>query len=167
TLIDCYPEGNDPEDWLAAFFKSKPTLEQSGDRLTVIGAEASLEFLDEEVADPDRPLVGKQWTVDTLIMGETASNFSLQNAPTILFNDDSTVEVFTGCNSGQGTFEEAAGELTFSQVSFTEIACADMASASAEASMQALLADGVTTFGIDGNRLTLMRGGNGIAATTD
>jgi heat shock protein HslJ len=124
-----------------------------------------LVFLDREVADPDRPLTGRLWTVDTFIQGGAAGNFPLQSAPTLAFDEDGSLQVDSGCNTGSGKYTRSGDQLTLADLAYTEIACSG-ATAAAETMVQAVLRDGTLQLEIDRNRLTLQRGDVGLSATT-
>ena len=69
------------------------------------------------------------------------------------------VALDTGCNTGTGTYQLAsaeATELTFSPIALTRIGC-DEATSQVEAAITATL-DGVVTFEIDADQLTLTKG---------
>ena len=165
TEIGCEQTLHEQDEWLATFMTSSPGISLDGDTLTLTGEDATLVFLDREVADPDRPLTGRGWTVDSFIQGDGISNLALDEAPTLQFRDDGVVEVFTGCVMGGGTFSAAADTLTLN-TTFAEADCTDGA-AIADQLVRAALSTGESTFEIDASRLTIMRGGDGIAATTD
>ncbi len=166
TEIGCTPELAAQDMWLAEFFGSQPSLMLDADQLTITGAEATLVFLDSEVADPDRPLTGATWTVDTFIDGGAASNFALQDEPTLLFNDDGNVDLFTGCNNGSAEYAVDGDRIAFSNVITDDAACEGGAN-EAERRFIQVVTDGLSDFEIDANRLTLMRGDVGISATTE
>lgn len=167
TEMACEPELMAQDDALAAFLTSRPTITLDGDRLTLTTASISLTLLDREVADPDRPLLGTTWTIDTVLTGDTASSIPLGATPTVEF-DGSQVLVSTGCNQGSAvaTVDDAAGTITFSELTLTEMACGDDLAAF-EAHVQAVLA-GTRNFEITAGRLTLVdpatRAGLGAAA---
>lgn len=53
-----------------------------GDELTLSGPEASLTLIDQETADPDRPLIGTLWEGSVILFGSGASsNSSLVPSP--------------------------------------------------------------------------------------
>lgn len=166
TAIGCAAELHDQDNWLAAFVTSEPELVLDGDTLTLTGDDATLVFLDREVADPDRPLTGRTWTIDTLIEGSAASGGFSDIAPTVQFDEDETFEVFTSCNTGEGSYAVEGQELVLSDVAYTEIACPSDQAQMAEAHIQSVLIDGTVTWEIEAARLTLMRGDLGLSATT-
>ena len=78
------------DEWFSGFLQSSPLVTRAGATLTLEGAETTLEFLDREVADADRPLTGRTWTIDTLIENGAASNFPNGDPPTLQFGEDGT-----------------------------------------------------------------------------
>jgi heat shock protein HslJ len=166
TEIGCPPAQQAQDEWFADFLTSSPAVAQAGATLTLTGAAATLEFLDREVADPDRPLTGRTWTVDTFIENGAATNSPSQTPATLQFGSDGSLSVFTTCNGGQGNYTRNGQTLTFASVGITGLSCGPTGSATTEARMGRVLADGDVTFEIDAGRLTLTRGAIGLSATT-
>jgi heat shock protein HslJ len=162
TDIGCQAELHAQDEWLSAFIEAGPRLALKGDRLTLEGKDATLEFLDREIASPDRPLVGTDWEVDTFIKNGGAGNFPLARPPTLRFDAQGKVQVFTGCNEGSGSYEQKGERLVFSAIQYTEKACAD--AAGVEEHVQAVVSDGEVSIEIEELRLTLMRGELGLGA---
>jgi heat shock protein HslJ len=167
TEIGCAPELHAQDQWLAGFMTARPGLGLDGDRLTLSGVDATLAFLDREVADPDRPLTGRVWNIDTFIEGDAASNFLLQVPPTVSFGNDGSVQSFTTCNMGVGDYTRQGQELSLSGVAYTEEVCGASGSAAADTHIQQVLTDGTLALEIEADRLTLMRGDIGLSATSD
>jgi heat shock protein HslJ len=105
--------------------------------------------------------------VDTFIAGGGATNRPLSANPTLTFDADGTVHVFSGCNSGSGNFELEGTTLTLSEMTSTVKGCTDEAQQLAERDVQAVMSAGEVTIEIDAARLTLMRGELGLSATTE
>jgi heat shock protein HslJ len=163
TEIGCDPALHTQDMLLADFLTSKPRLHLDGDRLTLSSSKMTLVFLDRETADPDRPLVGTVWEVDTFIEGDGASNLPLATEPTMVFGDDGVLQVDTTCNMGSGHYTVDGNRMLLSDMSYTDASCSG-ASAVAESRMQAVLRDGTLSFEIEARRLTLDRGSTGLAA---
>jgi heat shock protein HslJ len=163
TEIGCDTPRHEQDEWLSDFFGAKPSLTLDGETLTVTGDDATLVFLDREVADPDRPLAGTTWTVDTFIEGGGASNLPLDPAPTLLFREDGSLMVDSGCNTSGGSYTVDGNEITLSDIAFTEKACPG-AAGSADMRVQAVIRDGTLHFEIEAGRLTLMRDDVGLGA---
>jgi len=164
TEMWCGDELQAQDEWIADFLTSSPLLELSGDYLTLTGPDDTLVFIDREVSDADRPLAGTDWTVDTYIVGDSATTFSLDEYPWFLFGDDGTVQVFNGCNQGAGDYTTDGNMLTFIDVAFTEKYCKDKSAAWAEAHILSVIAGGSATYTIDAARLTIDQGSVGISA---
>ena len=163
TEIGCEPALQKQDEQLVEFLTSEPQLELDDERLTLTHAKIELVFLDSEVADPDRPLVGTLWAVDTLITDDSASNLPLTKEPTLEFTDEGKLQVDTSCNTGSGRYQVDGERVTLDDVSYTDAACSG-ASAQADTHIQAVLRDGTLTFEIDAARLRLDRGSKGLAA---
>jgi heat shock protein HslJ len=168
TEMGCSTERHAQDEWLANFFMSKPTFALNGDKLTVTSKDATLVFLDREVADPDRSLTGRSWKVDTLLTADAASSIATNfEEPSVYFEDSGNVRVETGCNTGVGKFKVSGGDLTLSDMSFTESKCQDTAASRLIEHLTEVLADGIVTYSIEAARLTLKRGQVGIMASTE
>ena len=165
TEMGCDTALMEEDSWFASFFQSSPVLSFDGERLTFTGTEATLVFLDSEVATPDQDLVGSTWEIDTFIDGDSASAYNLAEAPTLLFSADGNVEIFGGCNSGGGSYEVGDdGSISFSNLVSTEMACDDL-TMTAEDHVFGVLGESGLTFEIDASRLTIMGATRGIAGS--
>ena len=69
TEMGCDPERHAQDEFVAAILTAHPRLTISGDHLTLATDTVTIEFLDTDVADPDRPLIGTHWTVTGFIQG--------------------------------------------------------------------------------------------------
>jgi len=167
TEMACETELMDQDNWFVGFLQASPGLEYSNDRVTLTGTDATLVFLDSEVADPDRELVGPVWTINSFIEGGSSSAVNLANTPTVVFGEDGTVEVFTGCNSGSGPYTVEGATITFETLTYTRAGCADDNASWAEAHIQSVLAPGSVTYEIDAGRLSLEGESKALGAYTD
>lgn len=163
TLLGCEPDVSAQNTYFYSFFLSDPGLTLAGEWLTLTGKSATLTFV-ESVPEPDRPLTGHTWRVDSLMMGSVATAFEGLDA-SVSFDDNGTVSVNAGCNQGQGTYEASASQLTFGPMAYTEMACSPQLVMDAEAHMQKVFAPGVATYEIGATRLIVERAdGNGVVA---
>jgi heat shock protein HslJ len=165
TEIGCDAARSAQDAWLTEFFTSEPQMGLQGNTLTFVSAEATLVFLDRVVANPDRPLTGRIWTVDTIIDGGAASNVPVSDPATLEFREDGTLDVFSGCNDMGFTYEVVGAAITFSLVGSTRLACEGSAGALSAHVGQVLT--GTATYAIEAQRLTLMNGTLGLGAMTD
>jgi heat shock protein HslJ len=166
TDIGCELPLQQQDQWLAAFLTSSPAVDQRGAQLTLAGTDATLEFLDREVANPDRALIGPTWTVDTLIEGGAASSVPTSEPPTLVFGADGSVAVFSGCNTGNGDYTVDGQSVVLSNIGYSERACEGPAG-QVEAHVQRVMGRGELTVEIEAARITLQRGDVGLAAITD
>jgi heat shock protein HslJ len=163
TEMACDPAAlMDQDTWLGSVLTSRPTLALDGDTLTVSAQGATVTLVDREVADPDRPLEGTVWTVDTLVTGAAASSLPAGvRAPTLTLEGGNLL-VDTGCNTGRGDYTIAADAVTFGPLATTRMAC-EPAATQVEQQVLTVLT-GTATFAIDADTLTLTNGANGLVA---
>lgn len=170
TEIGCDPERHEQDTWLADFLLSSPSVALSGDELTLTGDDAAIELLDREVAEPDLPLVGTTWRVDTVFDQHSGTGWdasdagSAATAPTgvtIDFPDEETFVVSAAdCTSATGEVEIGTDTLTFADLVVEDIACPRPWAETLE-----VLGVGETTYEIEASRLTIEARGIGIGAT--
>jgi heat shock protein HslJ len=161
TEMGCDPERHAQDEWLVAFLASRPTVGLDGAELVLTSGGTVVALVDREVAEPDLPLTGTTWTVDTIITGETASSVPEGVVATFRFADDGRFEVRTGCNTGSGTYDGTDGELRFTNVAVTEMAC-ESGPGEVEAAVLSIVGAEVVDYGIEAARLTLQAGSNGL-----
>jgi heat shock protein HslJ len=164
TEMGCAPELHDQDEWLAAFLTSRPEVALDGDRLVLSTPSTEVVLVDREVADPDRPLTGTTWTLDTIIEGDAASSVPEGVTATLTISDDGTVALNTGCNSGGGTAEIGDATITFGQIATTLRACLPEVMAVEEA-VVAVVQEGEVAYEIEAGRLTLTAGDRGLGFT--
>jgi len=165
TEVGCDPTLQTQDRWVAAFFESSPRLTRQGPRLRLASADASLEFIERSLLDPDRPLTGRTWTIDTISEGERGRSVALE--PTISFDTTVTLQVFTTCTSGSGLYAAVDQTLTLYDMVYIEKPCDASGDASIDEPIRRVLRDGTVRFEIDTARLTLTRDGDGLLAGTD
>lgn len=166
TEMGCDEARHAQDDWLIEFLGSRPTITQSGSELQLSSEGTVITLQDAEVADPDLPLTGTTWTVDSIVSGEAVSSVPDGAEATFTFTDDGRVEVNTGCNQGSGRFEVTNGTLRFVDVAVTEMACEGPGGQLEAAVLPLLGADGLS-WAIDARTLTLMAGNQGLMLRGD
>lgn len=114
TEIGCDQARHEQDEWLASLLQARPTIAVAGETITISGPDSSLTLQDREVADPDRPLVGTQWDVDTIISGETASTVPAEHPATVRFLEGGRVELANGCSVYAGTYRLSDDVITVS-----------------------------------------------------
>jgi heat shock protein HslJ len=130
TEMGCDPPRHAQDEWLAGFLTSRPEWSREGSTLTLDNGTTRIVLEDKKVADPDRPLRGTKWVVDTVVDGESASSVPAGAEAFIAFGDGPDRERFTGntgCNGmgGNSVVHEDTSTITFSEVITTKMACED------------------------------------------
>jgi heat shock protein HslJ len=160
TEIGCDPPRHDQDEWLSGFLTSAPTVVLSGNELTLTKGMTTIEFVDREAADPDRPLVGTRWRVDTIIDGEAASSVPDEGDVILRFPTDKMFEASSeGCTSVNGEMTLGPQTISFGNVVVDDIACPSPWAETLE-----VIGAGETTYRIEATRLTIDADGTGIAA---
>jgi heat shock protein HslJ len=162
TEMGCDEERSAQDEWLFALLGSRPQLALSDNELSITAGETVITLLDREIADPDLALVGPTWTVDTIITGDAASSVPDGATATVKFADDGTVEVESGCNTGDGRYTVDANEIRFTDILQTDRACTDVAATALEEAVVAVLNAGAVTYAIEADGLTLMAEDRGL-----
>jgi heat shock protein HslJ len=152
TEMGCDAPRHEQDRWLATFLGTAPSWRLSGDTLVVSAGSIEITLRDKNVAEPDLPLMGTRWTVDTIIDGQTAASTPAGEPATLVFEQD-TVQVFTGCNRGSGRYSTSGNTIRLDGVATTKMACEPDRS-SLENAVLAVL-NGEVTYDIDSARMTL------------
>lgn len=169
TEMGCDPDRHAQDEWFAGLLQSAPTLVVDGDTMTLTSGETVVRFVDREVAEPDRELVGTTWEVDGFADGQdpddAAMSVAVDEPATVRFEEDGFVTGTDGCNRfGTGEVDGSAqdglrhqldGEavvLSGAPVS-TLVACLDTEGYT-ERFWAALT--GTATWSVDADRLTLV-----------
>lgn len=163
TMMGCPPPYGDADAWMGRFLEARPAWSLSGDTLTLTTDAATVTLRDKAVVDPDRPLVGTTWRVDTLVSEQAAmTSVVLERArPTVTLNADQSVTGWTGCNTFYGRAAVEGSTVTFMPVNIGGPVCAGELG-DIERSIVGVL-DGPVEALIDADRLTLSGAkGNGL-----
>ncbi|MEA2676531.1 MAG: hypothetical protein QOJ81_672 [Chloroflexota bacterium] len=155
TEMGCDDPRHAQDDWLAAFLGANPTFVLNGNDLTLTVDDTVITLLDREVAEPDQPLVGPVWVLNSIIVGgDAVSSVPAGVTATMTFNANGTVDINFGCNSGGGQYALDGDSITFSELIQTEMACAG-AAGQVESAVISVLTDDALTFTVDAGSLTL------------
>ena len=127
TEMGCDPPRHAQDEWLARFLTSKPSWARGGATLTLDNGTVRIGLEDREVANPDRPLRGTKWVVDTLVEGDAASSVPAGVEAYLTVEEGKSFRGNTGCNGmgGNSDVHEARSTITFSEVITTKMACDD------------------------------------------
>ncbi len=129
TEMGCDQPRMDQDQWLATFLGAKPNVRLADTTLALDGATTSIALLDRTITEPDLPLLGTTWTVESVFQGDTVSNLNVERPATLVFSADGRVQLFTGCNTGAASVAIDTAKLTmrFSEIVTTKRACQDNA----------------------------------------
>ena len=120
TMMACLPEVDAQERWLVELLQSQPFLDLDNNRLVLTSGESVLELLDRVEADPDRPLEGTHWRLQSIRTPESVSSFA--DVTAMVRFDGSQLLVDTGCNSGGGSVTVGDGTLEVGPLRLTRMA---------------------------------------------
>lgn len=129
TMMACLGERGDADAWVAALLGAQPDWTLDGDTLTLRSGAQVVTLLDRTVADPDRPLVGTNWIVQSTIAADAiTTSAALERAGAhLLLDPKGTVSGNTGCNNfnGPATVSESdsATTIVFGPLATTRMAC--------------------------------------------
>jgi heat shock protein HslJ len=161
TDMGCDEPRHTQDEWIVRVLTSKPTLALAGADLRLTSGTVAIHLVDREVADPDRPLTGTRWVVDSIRNRDAVSSIPAGATAEILIVEDGTVELETGCNSGSGRVATAGDQLRFSEIATTKRGCVGGADELERAVVGVLGADAIA-WSIEADRLTLDAGAVGL-----
>jgi heat shock protein HslJ len=168
TEKGCGDGYHEQDEWLMAFLEASPSYVVEEPRLTLSDDITTIVMLDREVADPDRPLQGRTWSVDGLIDGAGVGFATTPQSSTLEFADDGTFSIVTPCAPGNGSYSVEGSSIALSGVAIEEVACPDDEFAVRyDEHMREVLVDGILEHDIEASRMTLMRGDIGLWLTTE
>ncbi|MGO4202456.1 META domain-containing protein [Rhodococcus sp. TAF43] len=157
TMMACPGDLAGADKWMTDLFATQPSWTLTGDILTLSSPGTTVTLADKKTANPDRPLVGTTWVVDSLI-GPNAISTSAAletSAPTLTIGDNGQATGSTGCNRFNGPAQVGESTVMFGPLATTRMACpTDVAEV--EQAVRHVL-DGEVTYTIDGDTMKLMR----------
>ncbi|RIQ19500.1 META domain-containing protein [Jiangella rhizosphaerae] len=153
TEMGCEPEVMAADAWLTDLLGAEPAWELADDATLVLTAgELVVSLTDRDVLQPPVELTGRQWDVDGLTDGETASSVPVGVAAFLRIDGDALTG-HTGCNELTGTVTIDGDTLTVRDLVTTDVACDGAAGYVEDVVLEALAGD--VRFSITGNRLSL------------
>lgn len=113
TQMACFGPIAGQDAWLGGILMTSPTLALDGDRLTLTSGTTVIELVDRNAADPDRPLVGSRWLLESVVEGESVASagetaaylrFTEEDSDT-MGSDTLSFDGDDGCSGFGGTVE--------------------------------------------------------------
>lgn len=154
TEMGCPEELMRQDEQLTEFLGSKPAWRLEGDELTLTSGGQEVRLLDRTVADPDRPLRGPKWLLDTIIDGDTASSVPAGVRAHLRFSK-TRVGGNDGCNDFGGRLSVHGSQLRVNDIVTTLKACTDDARTEVGRALLDVLESKHLTYRIEAGRLTL------------
>ncbi|WTK80097.1 META domain-containing protein [Streptomyces sp. NBC_01511] len=168
TLIGCPEELQAFEKALNGAFSGKLTAKIEDKRLTLTTAGGDSIAMS---AEQPAPLVGTEWTVSSLLSGETVSSLPTDKKgesgkATLTFAKDGTVSGSLGCNTFSASAKTTDSTITFGPVRSTRKLCPEPGMSLERKLLKAL--DGKVTYEVHHRELTLKAAdGTGFGAVAD
>jgi heat shock protein HslJ len=159
TEMACDHPRMDQDGWLADLLGRQPTVMLSGNDLVLTAGDTVITLLDREVAEPDLPVVGPRWQIESIVTGDVATGGGMSGS--ITFGADGRATFDTGCNTGGAGYTVDGPTIRFTDVVTTKRACAPGQAAS-EGPMLALFRAPAVSWSFDASRLSLRDGANGL-----
>lgn len=154
TEMGCPEELMRQDEQLAEFLGSKPAWRLEGDELTLGSGGQEVQLLDRTVAEPDRPLSGPKWLLDTIIDGDTASSVPAGVRAYVKFSR-TRAGGNDGCNDFGGQLTVSGSKLQVKDIVTTLKACTDDARTEVGRALMDVLESKQLTYRIESGRLTL------------
>lgn len=124
TEMGCGPDRHAQDEWISEFLTGSTGWALDGDQLTLTSDDTEIVLLDRVVADPDRPLEGTRWVVDTIVTGDAASSMVADTEGSAwLVIEDGRFTAHSGCREYTGSVVESGTQLAFADTVQTDPAC--------------------------------------------
>jgi heat shock protein HslJ len=123
TDMACDRDRMDQDTWLGTFLGARPAWTLTGDDLTLATDRAMIVLRDRRTLDPDRPLTGTRWVVDTIINDDIASSVPAGTEAFLTIDGDGAVLGHTGCRAVRGEATVTETTVRFADVGGLDGAC--------------------------------------------
>jgi heat shock protein HslJ len=162
TDMGCARERHDQDEWLAGILAADPSYVLRGTRLLLTSGATEIRLAEVPATGPDRPLVGTEWHLESLLDGDVSSPLPPDTGATLSFTESSVSVQVVDCNRGTGDVVIASLALSVGSLAMTERACLPDPSAVEHAVVTVLR--GTVGYAVDGDTLTLRQpSGPGLA----
>lgn len=136
---------------------------EPGRSLWLTGPATDLQFQLVPPVD-DAAIVGTTWVLDSLISADAVSSV-MGDAATLTLTADGVIDGSTGCRSFSGAYELSGDEIRVSRLVTDDRACLD-GIADQDDHVLSVIGDAFTAV-VDGTRLTLTSGADGLGYTAE
>lgn len=152
TEMGCEPAVMASDEWLVELLAAEPAWELADDVLVLTAGDQTVSLTDRDVLEPPVELTGRQWDIDGLTDGATASSVPVGVTPFLRIDGDALTG-HTGCNAIDGTVTIDGDTLTVADLGTTDMACNGATGYVEDVVLAAL--DGAVRFSITADRLSL------------
>jgi heat shock protein HslJ len=125
TDMGCDKPRHDQDEWLAKLLTARPSISLDRSELLLTTPSIQVRLQDREVADPDRPLIGTRWVVDTIVDRDVASSVPLGGVAHLTLAADGSLTGSAGCNTMGGAYTSTGSTIRFTGIFTTKTACED------------------------------------------
>lgn len=156
TEIGCEPALMRQDKWLAGLLTAGPMVALEGDRLTLTDGDTVVTMVDVESAEPDRPLRGTRWMLESYAGSQpddTVSSVPAGVTSTLEITRRPGPYIRYGCKDGEPHVEIFMDALRVRRLPMTAVACGSYDAEVERALTDVLSAD--PAWRIDGDVLTL------------
>ncbi|BFU46288.1 META domain-containing protein [Krasilnikovia sp. MM14-A1004] len=122
TMMACSPALMDQDAWLTGFLQAGPRWQLTGDVLLLDTGTARLRLVDIRSAEPDRPLAGPRWSVESVVEGDTAASLPAGARAYLVFGAG-RVKGSAGCAALDGPVTVSDTTVTFGHLTTSERDC--------------------------------------------
>jgi heat shock protein HslJ len=145
----------DQESTFFTLLVRSKTISVEGEHLTLYGEQgAPILTFAKTVFPKQQPLVGTNWTLESIHTGDAVSSVLAGTTITAVFNKDGRITGSAGCNQYFASYNVTGTSLMVSQAGSTKMACGAPGVMQQESSYLTLISQ-AKTFAIKGDRLTL------------
>jgi heat shock protein HslJ len=142
----------DADAWLTDFLRQDPGWQLNGDELVLSAGATRLHLTDIRSAEPDRPLAGPRWSLQTVTDGDTAASVPA-GAEAWLSFADGRVAGATSCARFEGAATAGAATITLAPPDTRALPCSPQLKAWARDVLELLR--GELAYRITGDQLVL------------
>ncbi|WP_430333401.1 META domain-containing protein [Rhodococcus sp. ACT016] len=157
TMMACPGDSAGADKWMTSLFEAQPAWTLAEDILTLSSADVTVTLADKKTAEPDRPVIGTTWVVESLMTPDAVvTSTALEaTAPSLTIGQDGQATGSTGCNRFSGPVRVGDSTITFGKLATTRVACPDDVADVERAVLHVL--DGEVTYTVDGPVMKLTR----------
>ncbi|MDH6282075.1 META domain-containing protein [Prescottella agglutinans] len=157
TMMACPGDLAGADKWMTDLFAAQPSWTLTDDVLTLASQNVTVTLADKKTTEPDRPVVGTTWVVESLITPDAVvTSTALEtSAPSLTIGQDGQATGSTGCNRFSGPVRVGDSTITFGKLATTRVACPDDVTDVERAVLHVL--DGEVTYTVSGPTMELTR----------